>query len=82
MLDPTGRTLRARIAALDRATAPGYDGARATTPATTGYWARYAAQVDPAEQLPPAERTRRAKAAWQADMLRGKLKKRRKAAPC
>lgn len=79
MLDPASRALRARIAATDRATQPGYDGAAATAPATAGYWAKYEDRVDPGHVLDPAERRRRAKAKWQTDMQRGKLKKRARA---
>ena len=77
---PTERTLRARIAALDRVAAPDYDATAATAPARRGFWARYEAQVDPDGLLPPDVRKRKARAAWQADMLRAKLAKRRGAA--
>jgi hypothetical protein len=75
-LTPAQRTLRARLGAYSRIAAPDYNGVDATRPAKAAYWAKYYAEVDPAGQLAPAERDRKAKAAWQRDMLRARLAKR------
>jgi hypothetical protein len=77
-LTPTTRSLRARLAALSRISAPDYDPVAATAPATAGFWAKLEAEVDPAAALPPAARRAKAKSRWQANMLRGKLAKRGK----
>lgn len=78
------RRLQARIAALTRASTPGYDGAEATRKATSAFWDRLDHEVDPESKLDPADRRERAKKLWQARMCQAKLEKlkrsRRKAA--
>jgi hypothetical protein len=71
------RALRARIAANERVARPGYDPHEATRPATQAHWARCYDLVDPDRNIAPEERTRRAKAKWQADMARARLAKSR-----
>jgi hypothetical protein len=78
-LTPATRAMRARLGALSRISAPDYDPHAATAPATAGFWAKLEAEVDPTGALPAGARRAKAKARWQANMLRGKLAKRGKA---
>lgn len=60
-LTPSQRTQRARIAAHARWSQQ--DGAQGTQPAREAFLARFERQVDPDNQLDPAERARRAESA-------------------
>lgn len=73
-LTPAQRSLIARIAASERVARPGYDGRKATEAARSAQWAKYIEQVDPEGVLSEAERERRAKHLWTADMCRAKLR--------
>ena len=73
-LTPKERSLRARRAANARIARPDYSPGGATAPARRRYWQKYEAQVDPTGELSQADRERKAKALWQADMDRAKLR--------
>ena len=68
-------SIAGRIAANKRVATPGYDGRQATRPATTAYWQKLEAEVDPEGRLPPGERLARAKKLFLVKMDEGKLKK-------
>lgn len=63
-LSPAQRILRARMAAYSLHA----QGKTNTAPATRGFQLRFERQVDPTNELEPAERTKRAKAAMRAYM--------------
>jgi len=63
-LTPQQRSQRARIAALTRHSRT--DGLEATQAARDAFLARFERQVDPGNELDPAERVRRAEAAKRA----------------
>lgn len=65
-LTPEQRILRARIGGYARAAK--HDSREMIVPALQGFEARFYRQVDPNNQLPPAERARRAEAAKRAYM--------------
>jgi hypothetical protein len=71
-LTPEERTLRARIAALTLHSK--VDSRQHTEPARRTFRQSFLEQVDPAGELPEAERQRRADAAYRAHMTRLALK--------
>lgn len=71
--DPEVRALVARVAAHER-WANEDDRAACTQPARDAFRARFERQVDPNNQLDPAERARRAEHAMRAHMLRLSLR--------
>jgi hypothetical protein len=65
----SARSMRASIAANERWSRTGNRNA-ATEPARDGFTARFEKMVDPASELPPDERARRASSAMKAHMTR------------
>jgi hypothetical protein len=63
-LTPEQRSLRARLGGL--ATSSRHDSKALTAPARAAFDQRFYTQVDPSNELPPAERERRATAARKA----------------
>lgn len=72
MLSKAQRILRARLAAYTRASV--YDGRAVTAKARQVFLDQFEQQVDPDNQLPKAERARRAEAARRAHFTRLALK--------
>jgi hypothetical protein len=72
MLSPSERSLRAQIAANTRWSRA--DGAEGTAAARAAFLAKFEAEVDPNNELSPAERQRRAERARKAHFQRLALK--------
>jgi hypothetical protein len=70
---PQERSLRASAAA--HAMHARHDPRETTKAANAAVWAKYEGLADPAKQLEPEERRRRARHLMQADLARGRLAK-------